>query len=194
RWDSRRFELRQPFGGGLPANAIAHQPHDLGSVRDARAVAGEAFVPSPFTMPAHLGEPGELPIVTNGDDDRLIGRVERLVRNDVRMRIALPRRVLARNQRIFRLIGEYRDLSVEQRHVDIRALPRLFATVERRKGLRAGVHAGEQVGDRDSGAHRPAPGFAVWYAGNAHHPAHALDDEIIAGAVGVRPVLPEAGD
>ena len=56
------------------------------------------------------------------------------------------------------------------------------------------VQAGEQVDDRDPDPHRPAARLAVGQAGDAHHPAHRLDDEIVAGAVGVGPVLPEAGD
>ena len=43
-------------------------------------------------------------------------------------------------------------------------------------------------------AHRPAARLAVGQAGDAHHPAHALDDEVVAGALGVGAVLPEAGD
>ena len=40
----------------------------------------------------------------------------------------------------------------------------------------------------------PPPGSTVGQARDAHHPAHALDDEVVARAIGVRPVLPEAGD
>lgn len=39
-----------------------------------------------------------------------------------------------------------------------------------------------------------AAGGAVGRAGQAHEPAHALDHEVVAGPVGVRPVLAEAGD
>ena len=110
------------------------------------------------------------------------------------MRVALPWRVLARNQRVRRLVGEHRQLGVEQRHVDVRALASLLAPVKRGEDRDRGVHAGEQIGDRDPGAHRPAARLAVGQAGDAHQPAHALDDVIIAGAVGIGPVLAEAGD
>ena len=85
----------------------------------------------PFRMAADLRQPRELAVVADGDDDRLIGGVERLVRHDIGMRIALPRRVLARDQRIRRLVGQHRQLRVEQGHVDVRALAGLLAPVER---------------------------------------------------------------
>ena len=78
-------------------------------------------------MAANLGQPRELALVADGDDDRLIGGVERLVGDDIGVGIALPRRVLARNQRIGRLVGEHGQLGVEQRQVDGRALARFLA-------------------------------------------------------------------
>ena len=112
-------------------------------------------------MAANLRKPRELAVVADRDDDRLIGRVERLIGNDVGVRIALPRRVLARDQRVRRLVGEHGELRVEQRHVDVGALARLLAPIERGEDRDAGVHAGEKVGDGDSDAHRPAARLAV---------------------------------
>ena len=43
-------------------------------------------------------------------------------------------------------------------------------------------------------AHRAAAGLAVRKTGDAHHPAHSLNDEVIAGAIGIRAVLAKAGD
>ena len=62
-----------------------------------------------------------------------------------------------------------------------------------------GVHAGEQVGDRDADLLRPAAGCVVGdlaprRAGDAHQAAHALDRVVVAGAVAVGPGLAEAGD
>ena len=75
--------------------------------------ASETVVAGPLRMPANLGEPGELALVADRDDDRLIGCVERLVGHDIGMRIALARRVLAGDQRILRLVGKHRQLRVE---------------------------------------------------------------------------------
>ena len=79
-------------------------------------------------------------------------------------------------------------------HRDMRALSALLAAIERGHDCDAGIKAGEQVGDRDARSHRSAARLAVGQAGDAHHPAHALDDEVVAGTVGIGSVLPEAGD
>ena len=63
-----------------------------------------------------------------------------------------------------------------------------------RPGCHRGVHAGEQVGDRDADLLRAAAGQVVALAGHAHQPAHALDDVVVAGAVAVGAGLAEAGD
>src|SRR5206468_7172686 len=85
-------------------------------------------------------------------------------------------------------------LGIEQGHVDMRALPAALAPIEGGEDRDAGVEAGEEVDDRNADAHRPAAGLAVRKAGDAHQPAHALDDIVVAGTVGVGAVLPEAGD
>ena len=55
-----------------------------------------------------------------------------------------------------------------------------------------GVHAREQVDYGDPNAHWPSARLVVGKAGDAHKPAHALDDEVVAGAVRVGSVLAEA--
>src|SRR6185295_1209493 len=75
----------------------------------------------------------------------------------------------------------------------------LRAAGERRADRDGGVHAGNDVGDRHAGALRSAAcawftGSAIGFAGNAHHPAHALDHEIVARPLAVRSGLAETGD
>src|SRR5258708_31200704 len=65
---------------------------------------------------------------------------------------------------------------------------RLRAMRERRADGDRGVHPGDDVGDRDAGALRTAARRGVGLAGDAHHPAHALDHEVVA-----RPLAPGAG-
>ena len=113
------------------ADALADQADDFRAVRDPRAVIGEALVGRPFGMAAHRREPGELPFVADRDDERLIGRVERLIGHDVGMGVALARRVVAGDERVRRLVGEHRQLRVEQGHVDVRALAGPLPGVER---------------------------------------------------------------
>src|SRR5262249_22958498 len=64
----------------------------------------------------------------------------------------------------------------------------------RRGDGEARVHAGDDVGDRDADLLRPAARELVALAGDAHEATHALEDEIVAGALGEGAVLPEAGD
>ena len=56
------------------------------------------------------------------------------------------------------------------------------------------IHAGHEIGDRHARLLRTAAWQVIAFAGDAHESAHALDDEVVAGAIGVRTVLPEAGD
>ncbi len=64
------------------------------------------------------------------------------------------------------------------------------AADQRRLDRRDRVDAGENVGEGDADLLRLAVGFA----GQVHHPAHALDDEVVAGARRVGAVVAEAGD
>ena len=57
-----------------------------------------------------------------------------------------------------------------------------------------GVQPGQDVGERDARLLRPAARQRVALAGHRHQPAHALDHEVVAGALGVRAGLAEAGD
>ena len=107
---------------------------------------------------------------------------------------ALPPRVLAADNRIRCLVGEHRQLRIEQRHVDRRPLAGLVAPVKRREDRICRIHPGEQIGDRNPDAHRPAARFPIGQPGQAHQPAHRLDDIIIARPRRIRPVLPETGD
>jgi hypothetical protein len=58
----------------------------------------------------------------------------------------------------------------------------------------AGVEAGEDVGQRHADLLRAGALLAVGAAGDAHQAAHALDQEVVAGARGIGAVLAEAGD
>ena len=123
-----------------------------------------------------------------------VGAREHLVGHDVLVRVAGALRRDTADEIIHVHHRHHRDRRVEQASVDPLALPGAIAV---RKGCQqrdGRVHAGHQVGDRDAGFLRAAAGKVVALAGDAHEPGHALDDEVIAGAICVRPVLAEAGD
>src|SRR5262245_34865092 len=67
-----------------------------------------------------------------------------------------------------------------------------FAVRERRAYCDRRVHAGNDVADRYTRLLRPPAGKIVALAGDAHQSGHALDHEVVAGALGVRPGLAEA--
>src|SRR5690349_4452270 len=81
--DPRIFQLLEPRGCRLLSNRLAYQTDHFIPIGDAGAVRGEALVARPFGMAADRREAGELPVVSDGDDDRLIGRIEWLVWHDI---------------------------------------------------------------------------------------------------------------
>ena len=119
-----------------------------------------------------------------------VGDREGLVGRDIGMGIAEPAGRLAGDEIVHRLVGEHGDLGVEQGHVDMAAGPGRLAAAQGREDRVGGVEAGEDVGEGDAGLLR----LAVRIAGQVHDPAHALDDEVIAGACGIGAGLAEAGD
>ncbi len=70
------------------------------------------------------------------------------------------------------------------------AAPGALARDQRRLDRDDAVEAGEEVADRDAGALRRP----VRLAGDVHEAGHALHQVVVAGALGVRPGLAEAGD
>jgi hypothetical protein len=72
--------------------------------------------------------------------------------------------------------------------------PVFLAVQQRGQDGVAGIQAGQDVGQRDADLLRPGAFLALGAAGDAHQAAHALDQEIVAGARGVGAVLAEAGD
>src|SRR5206468_8113055 len=69
-----------------------------------------------------------------------------------------------------------------------------LAVRDRRRDGEARVHPGEDVGDGDADFLRTASWLAVALAGDAHEATHALEDEVVAGAVRARAGLAEPGD
>ena len=106
------------------------------------------------------------------------------------MRVAHALRRRAGHEIEQRLVGEHADQRVHQRHVDVAALAGVLALLQRRRDGERGIDAGEHVGERDAEPHR----LAVGRAGDVHDAAHALHQQVVAGAVRVGPVLAEAGD
>ena len=74
--------------------------------------------------------------------------------------------------------------------MSIGALAGVLALLERRGDGERGIGAGEHVGEGDTEPGR----LAVRIAGDVHDAAHALHQQVVAGAGLVGAVLAEAGD
>src|SRR5690606_29299003 len=85
------------------------------------------------------------------------------------------------------LIGQNRDLRVEQRHVNVLALAGLFGVAKRRLYRDHGVEAREDVRDGNANLLR----LATRLPRDRHQAGHALNNEIVAGSWGVGSVLPK---
>ena len=92
------------------------------------------------------------------------------------------------------LVGQNRHADIEQGHVDVLAHAGTVAHFECGEDGRGRINAGEQVGERHAHALRTAAGDGVRAAGDAHHATHGLDHQVVAGALGVGPILAKAGD
>ena len=89
----------------------------------------------------------------------------------------------ARGEIVHRLVGEHRELAVEQRDVEMLAEPAFLALHQRGEHAGGRIHAGHQVRHRDAHLFRTAARHAVGLARDAHQAAHALDQEVVTRAV-----------
>jgi hypothetical protein len=103
---------------------------------------------------------------------------------------AEPARRRTADQIVHRLIGEHRDLTIEQRHVDRGARAGRVALAQCGEDGDGRVQAGEQIGIGDARLLR----LARRIAGKVHAAAEALDHEIVSGLIRAGTILPEAAD
>ncbi len=160
-------------------------PHSL-------RVRGEALVRGPLGAAQDAAQIGELPVVPHRQDHESIGSAEVLVGNDVRMRIAHAARNAAADQIVRGLVRERCDLHVEQGQVDVLPLARSLAVGKGREDGGDGVQPGHHVRQGNADLERPLARRTIGATREAHQPTHALDQEVVAGARGVRAGLSEA--
>ena len=169
----RRGQLRHHFL--TPAHAVG--------------VRSEPGVAPPRFEPEHAAQVQPV-LVARGDvQPPAVGAAEARRRHAAGMLGAEPRRHLAEREISGRREREQRDLPVDHREVDVAALPRRGAARQRGEDRDRDPQPGGEVGHRQPGLHRPAAALA----GEAHDPAHRLEDGVVAFAVRIRPALAEAG-
>ena len=160
------------------------------AVRHPCLVAGVIRVVGKAVKPGDVAEFAELRIIADSEDDMPVGRGKGLIGNDVRMCVAKAPGRSAADHIVQRLVGEAGDADIKQAHIDMLAVTgarRMHNGGQNRGG---GIGAGQDIDKGNADLHR----HAVRLSGDAHQPAHALDHEIISGAMRIRPVLPETGD
>ena len=160
------------------------------AVADAVGVGAEPLVGGEAGLTENECEPRELAIVADRDDHVPVRDGKNLIGDDVRVGVAHPRRLFARGEVVHRLVREHAHLDVEQRHVEMSALPRLIPPPERSENADGGIHTREDVGVGDA----DLLGLAVRRAGDVHDAAHALDHEVVSRPGGVGSVLAETRD
>src|SRR5258706_11619554 len=106
------------------------------------------------------------------------------------MAVVEARRRLTRDEIAAGEVRQRGDCGAEQRRLDALAAPGLLAGKQRREDALRREHTRQDVADRQAAA----VGGAVWIAGDAGDAAHALQDDVVAGPVGLGTLLAEAGD
>ena len=103
----------------------------------------------------------------------------------------LPSRggVLPGREVVHALVREPRDVGVQHRDVDVLALAGQMPVADRGEDRDRRVHSGHEVGDRDAHLHR----LTVRRSGDAHDPAHRLDEGVVGGPRRVGSGMAEAG-
>ena len=106
------------------------------------------------------------------------------------MVIAGLARDFAIHQPARRLQIQHEHHGFQQAGMHIAALAGLFAFKQRHHHGQSQQIPRRQIHKGNARAHRPT----AWFAGNGHHSAHALGDLVHAGALPIRPGLPEPRD
>jgi len=145
-------------------------------------------------MPEHIAQPGELLIVTDRQHHVAVCRRKILIWNNIGVGITHPPWRLARGQVIHGLIRQTGYLHIQQRGLHILPLSRTVTVTERGEHTDRGIQPGHNVRQCYADLHRPGTGLPVRLPGDAHKPAHGLDQEIISGPVRVRAILAKPGD
>jgi uncharacterized protein YggE len=145
-------------------------------VLDASAVGGEPRIGGERLQSGSLAQPAPLLVVSDGEHQRAVGRVERVVRRDRRVSVAHAARRLALGEHDPGLIGEQRSDRVEHRYVHVLPVPGRVPREQRQQDPLSGEHSRDDVHDGDAEPiRRPVGG-----TGDAHEAALALEHRVVA--------------
>jgi len=191
---AERLEEVEPFTLSLRAHDGVDQRHEHVAMANAIGVAHESRVAREVRPARRFAELRVLRVVAHREDHVAVGAGERLVGHDVGVRVAEAAGCAAAHEIVEVHHRHHRHGAIHQRQVEMPAAAASLALGDGREDRGGAEQSGDEVDDRDAGLLRSAARKIVALAGDAHESAHALHDEVVAGAIGVRAVLSEAGD
>ena len=175
----------RPCLGGL--GDAAGQVH---TIRNAVCIRGEIGCGGHVLQPQHLAQALVLAVIAGCQNNPAIGAIKHRVGGKVGVGVAHFTRSRAGCQVIHRLIGHNAGCHIHQSHIDMLAHARRATLMQGGQNGGGGIDAGKNIRHCDADFLR----LTARFAGNAHQPGHALDNEIIARTVGIRAGLAKPGD
>src|SRR5882672_10447683 len=141
--DARRLQQVDPLVRGLLHEDRLEETRELGAVLHPLAVRGEARIVGELGTAGDLAELAVEIVVAAGEDHAPVLSPEGLIRNDVRMQVADALGRLAGGEVVGVLVGEERDLRIEQREIEMLPGTAFAAVRERGADRDRGVHPGD---------------------------------------------------
>ena len=152
----------------------------LVAVLDSIAIADEARIVGQLGTFARLTQRAPQLVVRRRYGNPPLGGLERLIRDDAGMRVAVAAGLDAGAERCLGDVDQPGQSAVEQRDFEPASRPVAVARAQRRENPRRGMQAAQDIDHRNARLGRRS----LRVAGDAHQPALGLDDEVVAGAVG----------
>jgi len=161
---------------------------------DAVIVLDEFWIGREFRPTEHGAGARELAVIADHQHQFAIGATEHAGGHAAISPGAAPRRRLAIDEIDLGPMRQRGDHGIEQADIDVLALPAIgLAMKQGRENADRGIHTGHVIDDGGTDLHRSLARLAVDMPGDAHQPAHRLQDRVITGARRIGPGLPKAG-
>jgi len=181
----RLVQALQPFLGRSRTKGRFDERHQHVAVEDPVAVGREPEIALPLGVLDRSAEERPELLGEDRDDQVAVPRLERRVGHDRRVPRAERLRHATVRPEVLCDVGEQRDLTVEQRQIDVGALARALTPKQRASDRERAEHAAGEIGHRQAHTDRPSAGLA----GDGHRAAHRLEREVERRPVTIWPVL-----
>ncbi len=166
---------REPHRPGLLSEGLFEDRDEVLPVHDARRVRGEAGIREELRPPEDpFTEDLELPVRSDREQEPPVRRLERAIRLDRGVGVAVACGLPPRHERRAPDVDERREARRDEVRLHVRALSVARAGVERREDLREGRPAREDVDERDADLVRRAVGRPR----DRHEARRALGEEV----------------